>query len=348
MTPARARASTPILDRYSSPRLLGDKGSVVAASLVAGVVVLFILGRLTRLTSVAPVQTFAIVFTAIVVEALPFVLLGAFVSALVEVYVSDRMLGRITGLPSGLQLPAAALGGFLFPVCECGSVPVARRLIRRGMHPGAGVAFMLASPVFNPIVLLGTWVAYSPRGLGWQMVIGRTVLGLVTALAAGWALGAEGAKELLRAQNEPIAEVAAPGNHSHGRLRAFVEHLTGDFFFMGKFLIAGAALSAASQTLLPQSIVSGVARTAVLGTLALMAVAFVSSLCSEADAFVAVSFTQFPLGSQLAFLTFGPVLDLKLAFLYSAAFMRRFVTSLAIVVVPTVLAGALVAEAILR
>ena len=348
MTPARARATTPTLDPFSPPRLVGDKSSVIGASLVAGVVVIFLLGRLTGLTSVAPVQTFAIIFTAIVVEALPFVLLGAFASALVEVYVSDHVLGRITGLPSGLQLPAAALGGFFFPVCECGSVPVARRLIRRGMLPGAGVAFMLASPVFNPIVLLGTWVAYSPRGLGWQMVIGRTVLGLVTALAAGWALGAAGAKELLRAQNEPVPEGAAPVHRSHGRLWGFIEHLTGDFFFMGKFLIAGAALSAATQTLLPQSIVSGVARTVVFGTLALMAVAFVSSLCSEADAFVAVSFTQFPLGSQLAFLTLGPVLDLKLAFLYSAVFRRRFVTSLAIVVVPTVLAGALVAEAILR
>lgn len=325
----------PRLDRYALPA-------------AAGLVIILLVGRLAGLTDVAPAQTFAIIFTAIVVEALPFVLLGAFASALIEVYVSDDVFGRITKLPAALQLPAAALGGLAFPVCECGSVPVARRLIGRGMHPGAGVAFMLSSPVLNPIVLLSTWVAYSPRGLGAQMVVGRAALGLVTALVAGWALGNEGARELLRARQEdsPLHD------HAHGtssnRPQAFVEHLTGDFFFMGKFLMVGAAFSAGFQTFLPQSLVSGVARTAVIGTLALMAIAFLSSLCSEADAFVAVSFTQFPLGSQLAFLVFGPVLDFKLMFLYGATFRKRFVLSLAAVVAPTVLAGALLAEVVFR
>lgn len=323
-----------MIDRFALPAM-------------GGLLLLMALGRVLGVDDVAPVQTFAIIFTAIVVEALPFVLLGAFASALIEVYVSDRVLGKITQLPTALQLPAAAFGGFAFPVCECGSVPVARRLIRRGMHPGAGVVFMLASPVFNPIVLLSTWVAYSTRGLGAEMVIGRASLGLVTALAAGWALGTEGAKELLRTRDGSSAS-----EHTHAapvvKRKAFVEHLSGDFFFMGKFLLAGAALSAAFQTMLPQSLISGVARTAVIGTLALMAIAFLSSLCSEADAFVAVSFTQFPLGSQLAFLVFGPVLDLKLMFLYSAAFRKRFVFSLAVVVIPTVLAGSLLAEVVFR
>jgi len=319
-----------------------------APPLFGGLLLLLLAGRLLGFTDVAPIQTFAIIFTAIVVEALPFVLLGAFAAALIEVYVSDRLLGKITQLPTFLQLPAAALGGFAFPVCECGSVPVARRLIKRGMHPGAGVVFMLASPVFNPIVLLSTWVAYSTRGLGTQMVIGRATLGLVTALAAGWALGAEGAQELLRSKEEASGTEHEQGVGASAKRRVFIEHLSGDFFFMGKFLLAGAALAAGFQTMLPQSLISGVARTAVIGTLALMTIAFLSSLCSEADAFVAVSFTQFPLGSQLAFLVFGPVLDLKLVFLYSAAFRKRFVLSLAAVVVPTVLAGSLVAEVFLR
>ena len=330
-------AGHPRLDRY----LLPAGGTFIA---------ILLLGRLLGLGDSAPAQTFSIIFTAIVVEAIPFVLLGAVVAAAIEVYVSDRALGKITGLPSRLQLPVAALGGFAFPVCECGSVPVARRLIRRGIHPSAGVAFMLASPILNPIVLLSTWVAYSPRGLGAQMVMGRAGLGLVTALAAGWAIGADGARELLRDRVD-AASGAADHEHEHARSerpRAFVQHVTGDFFFMAKFLIVGAALSASFQTLLPQSIVSGVARTAVVGTLALMAIAFVSSLCSEADAFVAVSFTQFPLGSQLAFLVFGPIYDFKLMFLYGGVFRKRFLVSLAIIVIPVVLAGSLFAEVLLR
>jgi uncharacterized membrane protein YraQ (UPF0718 family) len=106
-------------------------------------------------------------------------------------------------------------------------------------------------------------------------------------------------------------------------------------------VILGAALAGLLQTVIPQSIVAGIATTPIVGTLALMAIAFVLSLCSEADAFVAVSFVQFPLGSQLAFLVFGPVVDAKLAFLYGATFRGRFVLRLITVALPVVLAGSL-------
>ena len=312
-------------------------------------VLLMLIGRLTGMGDSASLQTFAILFIAISVEALPFVLLGALVASAVEIYVSDRAFGRFTRLPSGLQMPAAALAGFAFPVCECGSVPVARRFMRRGVHPSAAVAFMMAAPIFNPIVLGSTWVAYSPRGLGLQMLLGRAGLGLVLALAAGWALGTEGASEMLKARDDD-------GKHdddhgvvtADGKRKAFVAHFTNDFLFMGKFLIAGALLSAVLQTVIPRTIIDGVARTPVIATLALMLVAFISSLCSEADAFVAVSFTPFPLGAQLAFLVFGPVLDFKLAFLYGGTFRKRFVIRLAAVAIPVVLAGSLWFEALVR
>jgi uncharacterized membrane protein YraQ (UPF0718 family) len=314
-----------------------------APAVAVALVLVAVLLRVTDLGDTPGAQTFTLIFTAIVVEALPFVLLGALVSAAIEVFVGDRSIERIARLPLWLQLPAAALGGVAFPVCECGSVPVSRRLIRRGIHPAAGITFMLASPIFNPIVLASTWFAYSPRGLGWQMVAGRAGAGIVLAIATGWALGAEGAANLLRSR---------PGedeHQSHGsRLSAFIEHFSSDFFFMGKFLVLGAAFAAGLQTAIPQSLVSGVATTPVIGTLGLMGVAYLSSLCSEADAFVAVSFAQFPLGAQLGFLVFGPVLDLKLSFLYSAAFKQRFVLRLAAVAIPVTLATSLVFEAVTR
>ncbi|HEY7874604.1 MAG TPA: permease, partial [Actinomycetota bacterium] len=133
---------------------------------------------------------------------------------------------------------------------------------------------------------------------------------------------------------------------TRSKLAVFVDHLSADFFFMGKFLVIGAALSAAIQTALPQSLVSSVATTPVLGTLALMTIAFIASLCSEADAFVAVSFTQFPLGSQLAFMVLGPVADAKLAMIYSGTFRRRFVPRLLAIAVPVVLAGSLWFQAV--
>lgn len=310
---------------------------VAAAAAVA-------LVRLTSLGSSAEVETFVLVFTSIVVEALPFILLGALVSAAIEVYVPDRAFDRLARLPVALQIPGAALGGLAFPVCECGSVPVARRVIARGLHPGAGLAFMLAAPILNPIVIMSTVVAYGGRGLALEMGAGRIVLGLTLAVVAGWALGNVAPEELLRPrESEDACDHAGDG----AKPGAFVEHLATDFFYMGKFVIAGAGLAALLQTAIPQSLVSGVARTPVVGSLALMGIAFVLSLCSEADAFVAVSFTPFPIGSQLAFLVFGPVVDAKLAFLYGATFRNRFVLRLLAVVVPVTLAGSLWFEVML-
>lgn len=306
---------------------------VIAGAIALAVV---LVARLGGIGDVAALETFVVIFASIIIEALPFVLLGAIVSAAIEVFVPDRAFAAVGRLPMGLQLPAAALGGFAFPVCECGSVPVARRLISKGLHPAAGLAFMLASPILNPVVLASTFVAYSGRDLALQMVLGRAGLGLALAIVAGWAIGADDAGDLLRPRRDD--------HHPHddrNKGRAFFDHLGSDFFFMGRFVVLGATLAALLQTAIPQDIVSGIARTPIIGSLSLMAVAFVLSLCSEADAFVAVSFVQFPLGSQLAFLVFGPVVDAKLAFLYGATFRKRFVARLVIVAVPVVLAGSL-------
>jgi uncharacterized membrane protein YraQ (UPF0718 family) len=323
--------------RVPSNALLG--GLLLATALLVAAT------RITGLGGSAGVETFVLIFTSIEVEALPFILLGALVSAGIEVYVPDRAFVRLARLPLPLQVPGAALGGLAFPVCECGSVPVARRLIARGMHPAAGLAFMLASPIINPVVLASTFIAYRGRGLGIEMVLGRATLGLVLALIAGWALGAEGAKDLLKPREND--EAPAHDHSGMSNARAFVEHLASDFFFMGRFVVVGAALAAALQTLIPQSIVSSVATTPLIGSIALMGIAFVLSLCSEADAFVAVSFVQFPLGSQLAFLVFGPVVDAKLAFLYGATFRNRFVSRLVTIAAPVVLAGSLWFEAVI-
>jgi len=343
------RGETPWLRRVGS----APASNRLLIGLLAATVALPLLARAAGLGDAAAIETFVVLFASIVVEALPFVLLGALVSAAIEVYVPDRAFTRAAGLPLHLQLPGAVLGGFAFPVCECGSVPVARRLILRGLHPAAGLAFMLASPILNPIVLLSTVVAYQGRG-ALEMTLGRAGLGLVLALIAGLAIGRRGAEGLLRPRRE-VAHLDVAGHaHDHRpgpgephartwrRPRALVDHLAGDFFFMGKFVVAGSALAAMLQTAVPQSVFSGVLASPFVGSLVLMGVAFLLSLCSEADAFVAVSFIQFPLSAQLAFLVFGPVLDIKLALLYGATFGRRFVLRLLLVAVPVVLAGVLV------
>jgi uncharacterized membrane protein YraQ (UPF0718 family) len=293
-------------------------------------------------------QTFLLIFTSIVIEALPFILVGALASAAIAVYLPQGSFGWISRLPLSLQIPGAALGGFAFPVCECGTVPVGRRLIARGVEPGAAIAFMLAAPVLNPIVLASTWVAYGGRIRAAEMVAGRASLGLVTAAAVGFAFSRAKPGELLRPRPADYEHDHDHGDDGAGRPVAFATHLVSDFLFMGKFIVLGAGLSALVQVALPGSVVSALGGAPVLSALALMAVAFVLSLCSEADAFIAASFGSFTPGAQLAFLVFGPLADMKLTVLYGATFRRWFVGRLLLVAIPIVLAGSLIFEALVR
>ena len=286
----------------------------------------------------AEAANFGIVFASLLIEAVPFVLLGAVVSAAIEVAIPARFFERMTAVAEPLQLPVAGLAGLAFPVCECGSVPVARRLIAKGLTPSAAVTFMLAAPVLNPIVIASTIVAYGGRASFWPIVVGRISLGLVVAMAVGWVVGRRAPSELVRPR---------PGAHSHehrGRAESFFEHLTGDFMFMGRYLILGAAIAAGLQTLVPQSSLSSLAALPVINLVAMMALAFVLSLCSESDAFVAASFVQFGVGAQLAFLVFGPMVDTKLSVLYSGTFSRAFSRTVVVVVTAVTLAGSLWVE----
>jgi uncharacterized membrane protein YraQ (UPF0718 family) len=314
--------------------------ALAAAGLAAAVVTT---ARLVGAGQHARLEEFALVFVSIVVEALPFILLGAVVSSLIAVYAPAHVFARIAELPATVQIPGAVACAFAFPVCECGSVPVARRLMSRGIHPAAGIAFMLAAPIVNPVVLVSTWVAYSGTGDQLELTAARAGIGLAVALAAGVAL-----RNVVTGPSASGAD-DAHGEHCavpEGGVAAVGEHLATDALFMGKFLVLGAAAAAFLQTMVPRDLVTGLSGAPVLGALALMALAFMLSLCSEADAFVAVSFSSFGLGPQLAFLAIGPVIDLKLVALYGAVFPRRFVPVLLAVAVPIVLLGSLLCEVV--
>jgi uncharacterized membrane protein YraQ (UPF0718 family) len=314
----RSDGSTLQATRRPSPAL-----TVLLCLIALGVAV-----RLADPSSVPWLRNLVIVFGSLLVEATPFILLGAAVSAAIEVFVPSSVFARIALLPRALQLPAAAAAGVAFPVCECGSVPVARRLASKGLAPSAAVTFMLAAPVVNPVVVASTFIAYRGRDTLWIMVLGRLALGFVVAMTVGWVMGRIGSGELLRARSAGAAEPEDDEDGSRGR--RFVDHLAGDTMFMGRFLIAGAALAAAIQTFVPRSVVDGVASLPVLSLLAMMALAFVMSLCSESDAFVAASFTAFGPSAQLAFLVFGPMVDLKLAALYVGTYRRGFLRAVVI------------------
>jgi len=282
---------------------------------------------------------FLLVFNALLIEATPFILLGALVSAGIEVFMGPRAFAKLGRIPAPLQLPAAAFAGMAFPVCECGSVPVARRLASKGLSAGAAVTFMLAAPVANPVVIASTYVAYKGRSSLWVMVFGRLILGVLVAMCAGWVVSRLSKDQLLKPRPDDTLE--SDVNHDESRWRAYWGHVGNDFVFMGRFLIIGAAAAAAVQTFVPQSIINPVAQTPVVSQLAMMGLAYLLSLCSESDAFVAASFVQFGASSQLAFLVFGPMVDTKLSALYMGTYNRGLFKIILIVVAAGTLVGTL-------
>jgi uncharacterized membrane protein YraQ (UPF0718 family) len=309
---------------------------VIVSVLVATVAV-----RLLDPQRVEWVRSYLVIFGSLLVQALPFVTFGALAAAAVEVFVPIGTLERLSRLPRPLQLPAAAAAGLAFPICECGSVPVARRLAQRGLMPSAAVTFMLAAPVINPVVIASTLVAYRGRSTTWTMVGGRFLLGMLVAIAVGWVIGGRSKDELLKPHPDERHEQHLRLERPEARWRRFFSHVGNDFLFMGRYLILGATIAAAIQTFLPASALTSVAGVPVLSIAVMMALAAALSLCSESDAFVAASFVQFGPAAQLAFLVSGPMVDAKLVTLYTGTFRRGFVRAVVIGVATTTLVGAM-------
>jgi uncharacterized protein len=319
-------------------RLVGTRTALIAAGLV---LIAAVAVRLVDPQRVEWVRTYLVIFGSLLVQALPFVMLGALAAALVEVFVPVGALERLGRVPRPLQLPAAALAGLAFPICECGSVPVARRLAQRGLMPSAAVTFMLAAPVINPVVIASTFVAYRGRSTTWTMVGGRFLLGMLVAIAVGWVIGGRSKDELLKPNPEEAREHLTHLTRPEARWRRFFVHLGNDFLFMGRYLILGAMIAAAIQTFLPASVLTSVADVPVVSILVMMVLAAALSLCSESDAFVAASFVQFGPSAQLAFLVSGPMVDAKLVPLYAGTFRRGFVRALVVGVFAATLVGTL-------
>jgi len=287
-------------------------------------------------------SVFATVFLGIFIEAVPFLFLGTLASGLVEVFVRREVLLRL--LPTGAFAGAltGSLLGMLFPVCECGVIPLGRRLIRKGVRLPVGIAFMLAAPVVNPVVIASTIAAF---GLG-PMALWRFALSGLIALAVGLVFSVEQQPQRLL-QVAPlqggtsVADAPFLTKPLRARVQQSLQIAAQEFFEMGRFLILGAGLAGLMQTLVPQSFLLGLGSGPVLSVLVLMLLAVVLSICSTVDSFVALAFARaFTGGSVLAFLVFGPMVDIKSTLLYLNVFRRRTVLYILLLTFMLTLVGA--------
>jgi uncharacterized protein len=287
-----------------------------SVELLAALVVVGLLGRgvLLGLFDSPRAQTLVTVFVSVMVQALPFLVLGTVLSAAITAFVPTRFFQRALPRQAVAAVPVAGLAGAVLPACECGSVPVAGALMRRGVAPAAAFAFLLASPAINPVVLVSTAVAFPGQP---KMVLARFVASLLTASVMGWLWLRLGRPGWLR-------PVRVTDSHTERGWAAFWTSCRHDVVQAGGFLVIGAFAAATLSVTVPPRWLETVAANPVLSVLALAVLAVLLSICSEADAFVAASLSQFSLTARLAFLVVGPMVDLKLFAMQVGSFGSRF------------------------
>ncbi|MGW0706697.1 permease [Streptomyces sp. NPDC002643] len=301
---------------------------VVLGGLALGAIgtVISVLGPLVALDLATPAMAaWWTVFTAVVVQGVPFLLLGTLVSAGIGAFVPERVFGRLLPRNPVLAVPVAGAAGVVLPGCECASVPVAGSLMRRGVTPAAALAFLLSAPAINPVVLVATSVAFPGQPL---MVLGRLLASLATAVVMGWLWVRFGKEEWLRLPKRRGTGTGAAGAGGpatrRGRWGAFAAGLQHDFLHAGGFLVLGAAAAATFNIVVPRSLLDLFTGSAWLSVLLLAVLAVVLCVCSEADAFVAASLSGFSPTARLAFMVVGPMVDLKLIALQAGTFGRAF------------------------
>jgi uncharacterized protein len=290
-------------------------------------------------------QNFWFSFLALAFEGLPFVLVGSLISGFIAAFIPSRMITRFLPKNRFLATLVSGLLGLIFPVCERGVVPVVRRLLDKGLPLSCGLTYMLASPIVNPLVAISTYAAFRGQQPALNTVI-RLISGYSVAVIVGLAVSRLDPARLLGGQALPtrtsrrrtaLSIAAMPDAPDASRGVSIVQRAIGavqlasdDFIDTAIYFMIGAAVASVLNTAVDQRIILPLASSPVLSVVAMMVIAGILTLCSTSDAFIAATFTSFPIPARMAFLVFGPMFDFKLLFLYSALLKKRMVIALGV------------------
>ncbi|AWX47072.1 MULTISPECIES: permease [Enterococcus] len=280
------------------------------------------------------------IFLSIVIEALPFVLLGCLISGALQVFLTPERVKRWLPENRIFSIFTGSILGFFFPSCECGIVPIVHQFVKKGVPVHTAFAFMLTAPIINPIVIFSTFIAF---GNSWQMASWRVMGSFFVALVIGVWLAYFQKDAVLK---EKISSKVAEDQHHHVHEEEHSDknepknqliHQTGhvlthsidEFFDTGRYLIIGGLIAAAMQTYLPTRMMLTLGSTKILAIIIMLLLAFTMSLCSEADAFIGSSLLSlFGTAPVAAFLVFGPMVDIKNLLMMKRYFTGRFILSL--------------------
>jgi uncharacterized protein len=275
-------------------------------------------------------------FLAIFLEGLPFIFLGTLVSGFLGTYLPRGAFEKILPKNPILAIFVSGLLGAIFPVCECAVVPVIRRLVKNGLPVSCALAYMLAAPIFNPVTAISTYKAF---GDSIPITCSRLVMGYLIAVIIALIVSRIAHDLFLK----PSMKADDDEHHHHPKnINAALNNSLRDLMDVGLYFTIGVVLTALLKTTVidPTSeFWQNLADNSILGSAGMMLLAFVLSLCSTSDAFIAANFANFRYGPKLAFMVFGPMIDAKLIFLYSTVFRWKFIVFLVIAIF--ILTGAL-------
>lgn len=293
---------------------------------------------------------FARTFLSILFEGAPFLLLGSLISGFVDVFVSSDRMARLLPKNNIVSIIICGWLGLIFPMCECGSVVIIRRFIKKGLPLASAVTYMLSTPIVSPIVALSTFAAFKGQS-AWEMTILRLCLGFAVSVIVGFIVLRLPASSILRAgttaetnsrRRAGLSVASAPPSDSVDfaaiaqsagfgkKMLLAIQSATADFLDVTFFLILGAVVASTFNTVVRQEVILPFASNTPLAIAALMILRSLLSICSTTDAFIVATFRTFPFAAQLAALVFGPLFDFKLFWLYSMLFKKRAVIALGI------------------
>ncbi|EPV96462.1 membrane protein [Streptococcus agalactiae FSL S3-251] len=267
-------------------------------------------------------QWFAI-FISIIIEALPFVLLGNILSGIIEVFITPDIVNKFLPKNKFLRVLFGTFVGFVFPSCECGIIPIINRFLEKKVPSYTAVPFLATAPIINPIVLFAT---YSAFGNSIRFLILRFVGASIVAIALGVMLAFLVDDNILKEDAKPTHFHDYSDKKWYQKIFLALAHAIDEFFDTGRYLVFGTLIASAMQIYLPTRVLTTIGHSPITAILVMMLLAFILSLCSEADAFIGASLlSTFGIAPVMAFLLIGPMIDIKNLMMMVNSFKTRFI-----------------------
>ncbi|HGI3551517.1 TPA: permease [Streptococcus agalactiae] len=267
-------------------------------------------------------QWFAI-FISIIIEALPFVLLGTILSGIIEVFITPDIVNKFLPKNKFLRVLFGTFVGFVFPSCECGIIPIINRFLEKKVPSYTAVPFLATAPIINPIVLFAT---YSAFGNSIRFLILRFVGATIVAIALGVMLAFLVDDNILKEDAKPTHFHDYSDKKWYQKIFLALAHAIDEFFDTGRYLVFGTLIASAMQIYLPTRVLTTIGHSPITAILVIMLLAFILSLCSEADAFIGASLlSTFGIAPVMAFLLIGPMIDIKNLMMMVNSFKTRFI-----------------------